>query len=63
MKTHSNNTRVFTDDIYHVAAVDLADKLIERMQRGLGPILLGSVLDSCSVHPSSALILGVARGG
>jgi hypothetical protein len=40
MKTHSNNKRVFTDDIYHVAAVDLADKLIERMRCGLGPILL-----------------------
>jgi hypothetical protein len=55
MKTPSNNKRLFTDDIYHVAAVDLADKLIERMQRGLGPILLGNVPHSYSVDP----ILGI----
>ena len=55
MRTHSNNERVFTDDIYHVAAADLADKLIERMRRGLGPILLDSVHDSYSVDP----ILGI----
>jgi hypothetical protein len=55
MKTRANNKRVFTDDIYHVAAADLADKLIERMWRGLDPILLGGVHDSYSVDP----ILGI----
>jgi hypothetical protein len=55
MKTRVNRKRVFTDDIYHVAAVDLADKLIERMRHGLDPILLGSVHDTYSVDP----ILGV----
>lgn len=55
MKTRANSKRVFTDDIYHVDAADLADKLIERMQRGLGPVLLGSGHDSYSVDP----ILGI----
>jgi hypothetical protein len=55
MKTRSGSKRLFTDDIYHVAAADLADKLIERMQRGLDPILLGSTHDCYSVDP----ILGV----
>jgi hypothetical protein len=49
MKTQANNKRVFTDDIYHVAAADLADKLIDRMWRGLDPILLGGGHDSYSV--------------
>jgi hypothetical protein len=55
MKTRANSKSVFTDDVYHVAAADLADKLIERMRRGLGPILLGSGHDFYSVDP----ILGI----
>ena len=55
METRTGSKRLFTDDIYHVAAADLADKLIERMQRGLGPILLGSIRDCYSVDP----ILGI----
>ena len=55
MKTRTDRKRVFTDDIYHVAAADLADKIIERMQRGLDPILLGSTGDCYSVDP----ILGI----
>jgi hypothetical protein len=55
MKTCAGSKRQFTDDIYHVAAADLADKIIERMQRGLGPILLGITRDCYSVDP----ILGI----
>jgi hypothetical protein len=44
--------RVFTDDIYHVAAADLADKMIERMQCGLGPFLFSSTLDCYSFDPT-----------
>jgi hypothetical protein len=55
MKTRAISKRVFTDDIYHVAAADLADKIIDRMQRGLDPILLGSTRDYYSVDP----ILGI----
>jgi hypothetical protein len=49
MKTHADRKRLFTDDIYHVAAADIADKIIERLQRGLDPILLGSTRDCYSV--------------
>jgi hypothetical protein len=55
MKTLADRKRVFTDDIYHVAAADLADKIIEHMQRGLDPILFGSTRDCDSVDP----ILGI----
>jgi hypothetical protein len=27
------------DDIYHVSAADVADKIIDRMRRGLDPLL------------------------
>jgi hypothetical protein len=54
MKTRANN-RVLTDEIYHVSAADLADKLIEHMRGGLDPILLGGVHRSYSVDP----ILGI----
>jgi hypothetical protein len=51
MKTTANSKRVFTDDIYHVSAEDLADKILDRMRRGLGPILLGSSTGSYSADP------------
>jgi hypothetical protein len=30
------------DDIYYVSAADVADKIIDRMRRGLDPLLLSS---------------------
>ena len=51
MKRIANTKKASTDDIYHVSAADVADKLIERMRRGLGPLLFS--------RPS----LGVIPGG
>jgi hypothetical protein len=42
MKKTTNTQKASTDDIYYVSAADVADKLIERMQRGLDPLLFGS---------------------
>jgi hypothetical protein len=42
MKKIANTQKTLTDDIYYVSAADVADKLIERMQRGLDPLLFGS---------------------
>ena len=42
MKRNANTPRVPTDDIYYVSAADVADKLIDRMRRGLDPLLLSS---------------------
>jgi hypothetical protein len=39
MKRIANTQKASTDDIYYVSAADVADKLIERMRRGLGPFL------------------------
>jgi hypothetical protein len=42
MKKIANTQKVSTDDIYYVSAADVADKLIERMRRGLDPLLFPS---------------------
>jgi hypothetical protein len=42
MKKIVNTQKTPTDDIYYVSAADVADKLIERMRRGLDPLLFGS---------------------
>jgi hypothetical protein len=42
MKRNAKNPRVPTDDVYYVSAADVADKLIDRMRRGLNPLLLSS---------------------
>jgi hypothetical protein len=42
MKKIANTQKTLTDDIYYVSAADVADKLIERMRRGLDPLLFGS---------------------
>jgi hypothetical protein len=42
MKSNTKIPRVPTDDVYYVSAADVADKLIERMRRGLDPLLLSS---------------------
>jgi hypothetical protein len=39
MRRIANTQKTLTDDIYHVSAADVADKLIERMRRGLDPLL------------------------
>ena len=39
IKAKGNLKRVFTDDAYYVSAAELADKIIDRMQRGLAPVL------------------------
>jgi hypothetical protein len=42
MKKNANFPRVPTDDVYYVSAADVADKLIDRMRRGLDPLLLSN---------------------
>jgi hypothetical protein len=42
MKKVASTQKASTDDIYYVSAADVADKLIERMQRGLDPLLFSS---------------------
>jgi hypothetical protein len=42
MKRIANIPRKPTDDVYYVSAADVADKLIDRMRRGLDPLLLSS---------------------
>jgi hypothetical protein len=39
MKKIMSTQKASTDDIYYVSAVDVADKLIELMRRGLDPLL------------------------
>jgi hypothetical protein len=40
MKRIAKIPRPPTDDAYYVSAADVADKLIDRMRRGLDPLLL-----------------------
>jgi hypothetical protein len=40
MKRIAKIPRPPTDDVYYVSAADVADKLIDRMRRGLDPLLL-----------------------
>ena len=42
MKKLAKTQKASTDDIYYVSAADVADKLIERMQRGLDPFLFSN---------------------
>jgi hypothetical protein len=42
MKRIAKIPRPPTDDVYYVSAADVADKLIDRMRRGLDPLLLSS---------------------
>jgi hypothetical protein len=42
MKKIANAQKASTDDIYYVSAAVVADKLIERMRRGLDPVLFSS---------------------
>jgi hypothetical protein len=43
-----------TDDVYYVSAADVADKLIDRMRRGLDPLLWsGSSWDLLPAGPMS----------
>jgi hypothetical protein len=39
MKKIANTQKALTDDVYYVSAAAIADKLIERMWRGLDPLL------------------------
>jgi hypothetical protein len=40
------------DDIYYVSAADVADKIMDRMRRGLGPLLFaGSSLAPFPIAP------------
>jgi hypothetical protein len=40
MKTIASTKMASTDDTYYVSAADVADKIIDRMRRGLDPLLL-----------------------
>jgi hypothetical protein len=42
MKKIANTQKASTDDIYYVSAADVADKLMERMGRGLDPFLFSN---------------------
>jgi len=42
MKKLADIRKASTDDIYYVSAADVADKIIERLRRGLDPLLLSS---------------------
>lgn len=42
MKKFANPNNLSTDDIYYVSAADVADKIIDRMRRGLDPLLFSS---------------------
>ena len=42
MKRVANMKKASTDDLYYVSAADVADKIIEQMQRGLDPLLFRS---------------------
>jgi hypothetical protein len=42
MKKPANIRNESIDDIYYVSAADVADKIIDRMRRGLDPLLLSS---------------------
>jgi hypothetical protein len=42
MKRTTKSHRAPTDDAYYVSAADVADKLIDRMRRGLDPLLFAS---------------------
>jgi hypothetical protein len=44
--------KALADDIYYVSAADVADKIIDHMQRGLGPLLFRS-------HQSALVSVGV----
>jgi hypothetical protein len=43
-----------TDDIYYVSAAALADKIIDRMRRGLDPLLIRSTM--LSLVPAGATL-------
>jgi hypothetical protein len=42
MKTVADIRNASTDHTYYVSAADVADKIIDRMRRGLDPLLLSS---------------------
>jgi hypothetical protein len=42
MKTIASTKKASTDETYYVSAEDVADKIIDRMRRGLDPLLLTS---------------------
>jgi hypothetical protein len=42
MKKISNSRKATMDDIYYVSAADVADKIIDRMRRGLDPLLFAN---------------------
>jgi hypothetical protein len=42
MKRIVKTQKAPTDDLYYVSAADIADKLIDRMRRGMDPLLFAS---------------------
>jgi hypothetical protein len=54
MKRIANTQKASTDDIYYVSAADVADKLIERMRRGLDPFLFAR--SSSAISPAGPLV-------
>jgi hypothetical protein len=53
MKKISNSRNATMDDIYYVSAADVADKIIDRMRRGLDPLLFAdSSLALVSLAPA-----------
>jgi hypothetical protein len=60
MKKVASTQKAPTDDIYCVSAADVADKLIERMQRGLDPLLFSN--SSMTLIPVGPWLRVQARG-
>jgi hypothetical protein len=55
MKKIANTQKALTDDIYYVNAADVADKLIERMRRGLDPLLFSRLFSGS--YPSGSMVV------
>jgi hypothetical protein len=43
MKKISNSHKATMDDIYYVSPADVADKIIDRIRRGLDPLLFADL--------------------
>jgi hypothetical protein len=53
MEKTMNNQNESIDDIYYVSAAEIADKIMDRMRRGLDPLLLSnSSLTLISLGPT-----------
>jgi hypothetical protein len=59
MKRIVKTQKAPTDDLYYVSAADIADKLIDRMRRGMDPLLFASC--SLALLPAGPMSRTYAR--